>query len=230
MLPFTTFADRGALMSAAADRIESALHHGLAERGRACAALSGGASPEPAYRILAERPVDWRRVDFALVDERFVPPDDPVSNEGLLRRSLAPALRRGAALLPMFSPDTSLSAAAEVADAAYSRVRFDVALLGMGADGHTASWFAGAEGLSAAIDPASSRSVVALRAPHAAGSPYRISLTLAALRRAQRVLLLIVGHDKRERLEAARFESPEKQPVAALFTGVCPEPEILWAA
>jgi 6-phosphogluconolactonase len=99
----TAFDTRDALMRAAADRIAEVLENGLKSRGSACAALSGGATPEPAYRLLAEKSLDWANIIFALVDERFVPPEHEASNEGMLRRALAPALATDARLLPMYS-------------------------------------------------------------------------------------------------------------------------------
>jgi 6-phosphogluconolactonase len=222
----TTFASRDALMASAAERIADALKQGIAERGAACAALSGGATPEPAYRLLAERPLDWRRISFALVDERCVPSDHPASNEGLVRRALGPALSQGARFIPMFTQGEPPSRAADSAEAVYAPLSFDIVVMGMGADGHTASWFAGAEGLDAALDAANPRTVVALRAPQAAGSTDRLSLTLASLKRAGRVLLVITGDEKRATLEAAQAGA---SPVAALFNLPAP-PEVLWAA
>jgi 6-phosphogluconolactonase len=224
----STFPDRAALMAAAAERIADALRQALADRGAACAALSGGTTPEPAYRLLAEAALDWRRVSIALVDERFVPPGHPASNEALLRRALAPALARGAGLVEMFAPGLTPTEAAAQADARYAPLHFDIAVMGMGADGHTASWFPGADGLDAALDPDGARSVVALHAPKAEGTQDRLSMTFAALRRARRVLLLIAGEDKRARLAAA-LAGAEDAPVAALFRLPAP-PEVLWAA
>jgi 6-phosphogluconolactonase len=212
-------------MADAADRIADALRQGITLRGGACAALSGGATPEPAYRLLAEKPLDWRCVSFALVDERCVPSDHPASNEGLIRQAFAPALSQGARLIPMFRPGAPPSRAADLAEAAYAPLRFDIAVMGMGADGHTASWFAGAEGLDAALDAENPRSVVALRAPQAAGSANRLSLTLTALKRAERVLLIITGDEKRAALQAA---PASKAPVAALFN-LPVQIEVLWA-
>lgn len=224
MRAITAFDTRDGLMAAASRRVSEALVLGIQARGSACAALSGGQTPEPAYRRLAHESVDWTRVTFALVDERFVQVDHPFSNEGMLRRSLRGAIGSGAALSPMFSPERTLEEAADLADAAYGALHFDVALLGMGADGHTASWFPGASGLAAAMDPASPRSVVAVRAPQAAGASERLTLTLAAIARADRVLLVITGEEKRSLLERAVDE-----PVTALFNSLPRPLEVLWA-
>ncbi len=214
-------------MEAAAQRLGEAITQALTLRGTACAALSGGATPAPAYRKLAGRGLDWRRVSFALVDERFVPVEHEASNEGMLRAALAPALDRGATLIPMYAPALTHEAAAARADATYAPLKIDVALMGMGADAHTASWFAGA--LGDALAPDNPRSVIATTAPGAAGSGRRLTLTLATLSRASRLLLLIAGEDKRAVLEAAMGASPSAAPVAALL-GLSAPLEILWAA
>ena len=121
------------------------------------------------------------------------------------------------------------SPTADAVDAAYAGLSLDVALMGMGADGHTASWFPGGDGLATALDAKSERTVVAVHAPQAAGAADRLTLTRAALDRADRVLLLITGNDKRERLEVALTQKIEDAPVAALFARPGRQPEVLWA-
>lgn len=225
---FTAFASREALMGHVAARIETALRDGVSERGAACAALSGGTTPEPVYRILAATDLDWSKITLALVDERFVPIDQAPSNEGLLRRALAPALARGATIAPMYFDAPTPAAAAARADALYAPLQFDIALAGMGPDGHTASWFPGASGLAEALDLANPRFVIALHAPQAYGAPERLSLTRSALARARRIIVLMVGEDKRLKLDEALAQEAQTAPIAALLA-LPNQPEVLWA-
>lgn len=228
MIPnLTTFESRDALMSAAAERMADALRAGTAARGSACVALSGGSTPASAYARLAAMALDWPKVTLALVDERFLPPSDEASNEALVRRTMADALAAGAQCKPMYFPEPTPADAADRAEALYRDLTIDVALMGMGEDGHTASWFPGVPALGNALDLDNPRTVMALSAPQAAGSPDRLTLTRRAVARAGRVVLLITGDEKRARLEQALQHNDA--PVSALFAPNLPAPEILWA-
>ncbi len=172
-------------------------------------------------------PLDWAKVTFALVDERFVPPNDAASNQALIQRTLGPAFGKGARLAPMFFPAATVTDSAEQADARYAPLRIDVALMGMGEDGHTASWFSGSSQLGGALDLDNPRTVVAVHAPQAAGVADRLTLTRAALSRAGAVLLVITGDDKRARLESALAQ--HDAPVTALFNDKLAAPQVMWA-
>lgn len=224
---FTAFADRAALMQAAAARMAQAARDAIAARGEACLALSGGSTPEPAYSTLADMALDWTKITLALVDERFVPPDDDASNEKMIQRAFAPAFARGLNFKPLFSATSTAAQAAERAEVIYAPLHIDLAMMGMGGDAHTASWFPGAA--TRALDLNERRSVIDIHAPHAAGAADRLTLTLSAYNRAGAALLLITGQDKRERLSWAVRQSAEVAPVAALFSPGAPPLEIYWA-
>jgi 6-phosphogluconolactonase len=220
--PLSIFSSREAMMTAAATAIAEALAFAIAARGSGCAALSGGATPAPAYRLADRKPLAWPKITLALVDERFVAPSEPASNERLVRDNFAAALAAGASFAPMFS-NAALDEAARQADELYKNLRLDIAVMGMGADGHTASWFPGAENLAALLDLAQTRSVAWVRCIDAQPVTDRLTLTRAALARADRLLLLITGEEKRARLEAG------DGPIAALFSPEMPPCDILYA-
>ncbi|HYD72611.1 MAG TPA: 6-phosphogluconolactonase [Candidatus Binatia bacterium] len=226
-LAVTEFATRDALMQAAAKRMADTLTDAIAQRGSACAALSGGGTPAPAYRALSALPLDWPKITLALVDERYVPPQDAASNEGLVRREFKDAFEAGAQFKPMYAPPT-VEHAADIAEQIYAPMRIDIALMGMGGDGHTASWFPGAAQLGEALGLDNARTVMAITAAQAEGSTERLTLTRSAFTRIEKVVLLITGADKRARLEAAL--AGDYAPVAALFAPALPEPEVFWSA
>src|SRR5690606_82450 len=117
----------------------------LKEAGSFTLAVSGGRSPIPLFERLATLELDWPRVHIQLVDERFVPPDHPDSNEGLVRRHLLVDNAAAADFHGLYQADASIEQAVAYANANLRPV--DLAILGMGEDGHTASIFPGARQL-----------------------------------------------------------------------------------
>lgn len=195
----------------------------IAERGRFCVALSGGSTPRRMYEILAGSPggapFDWRRVEVFWGDERAVPPEDPDSNYG----AAAAVLLNKLGVLPSRIhriegelPDPE-EAAARYQDE-LARVfatppdglppTFDLILLGMGADGHTASLFPYSQALTERQRWVVGHHVARLGKP-------RITMTPPILNRAAEVRLLVTGAEKaatlREVLSGPR--EPERLPV-----------------
>lgn len=188
-----------ALAAAVADDLRAA----LAERGQATLALSGGNTPKAFMQALSHQDLDWSRVQVTLVDERWVPESNERSNARLLREHLLQGRAARARFLPLYRPvaDPEQALQTLAADLAALGPRLDVAVLGMGADGHTASFFPGGDHLAQALDPAGAATVLPMRAP-GAGEP-RITLSLAALLAARRLYLHVEGQAKREVLQSA---------------------------
>lgn len=211
------FADATAMAEALADAVAAQLRAAIAQRGCASLVVSGGRSPIPFLRALAERSLDWARVTVTLADERWVPPDHPDSNAGLVAANLLRGPAARARFVPLYggeaTPEAGLSACAE-------RLRdlprpFDVVILGMGDDGHFASLFPGIAGLAELLSE-SGPALAATTPPAAAHA--RLSLGVSALLDAHRVFVQIQGGTKREVIEAAaRCENAEKLPIATLL-------------
>lgn len=189
----------------AADRFVSAAEAAAVERGRFAVALSGGSTPEKLHRMLASPEytgkVAWEQVFVFFGDERIVPHDDPDSNYGMAKRTLLdhlPALPPGN-VVPV---STDLAAAEDCASSYETALRdafhehngvpaFDLVLLGLGDDGHTASLFPGRPALSV-----TDRLVVA-SPPGVLPPPVdRVTLTFPVLNAARAVLFLVAGEKK----------------------------------
>jgi 6-phosphogluconolactonase len=188
--------DPEALADALAGAVANDLRAAINGRGHAVLALSGGTTPERFLRRLSEQPVEWLRVTVTLVDERWVPATHERSNARLIRETLLHGATTHARFVPLYTgaPDPE-SACAEVAQRIGALpVPLDVAVLGLGLDGHTASWFPDGDHLVQALDPDGAATVLPMRAP-SAGEP-RITLTLPVLAAARRLYLHIEGPDK----------------------------------
>lgn len=200
------FEDAAAAAARIADLIALQLACGVAERGLATMALSGGSTPAPLYRALAERDADWPNIAATLVDERMTPPGSAGSNETFLRTTLLTGAAASIRFTPLFSHATPAAAAEAASRALQPLVRpFDIVVLGMGADGHTASFFPQADNLGAAMSPTASP-VVAIRARKSAATGEhldRLTLALREIVAARRIVLLISGEEKRAIFERA---------------------------
>jgi 6-phosphogluconolactonase len=206
----TVLDDRNALMRAAADRVVGLAARAIAAHDRFNWALAGGSTPETLYRLLADRDhvalVDWSKVHFFWGDERCVPPDHPDSNYRMATMALLETIAPPRQNVHRLEGELDPELAAERYQAELERhfglrvgqglPQFDLILLGMGGDGHTASLFPGTPGLEE-----TRRWVVANRV-EALGTT-RLSLTLPVINGAAHVLFLVAGADKAERLAQA---------------------------
>lgn len=194
----------------AASRFVDAANRAVAARGRFSVALSGGSTPRKLYTLLTQPPyrqsIDWSKVNLFFADERHVPADHPDSTALLVRETLlqgVPVPEEQVFVMP------SGNAVPEVDAAAYARTleiffgsglpRFDLMLLGMGPDGHTASLFPGYPdypGTVAAVHDSP-------KPP-----PDRLTLTLPVINQAREILFLVSGSDKAQALKTVFDSAP----------------------
>ncbi len=189
--------------AALAEAVAGDLERTLSARGSALLALSGGTTPKRFMQDLSRHALDWASVTVTLVDERWVPPTHPRSNARLVNENLLHGKAAEARFVPLYvdapTPENALPRVAARIDAL--PLPPDVAVLGMGTNGHTASFFPGGDHLAEALDPDGKASVLPMRAPDA-GEP-RITLTLPVLVAAPSLYLHIEGAKKRHVLEQA---------------------------
>jgi 6-phosphogluconolactonase len=202
--------DPDEIARAGAAEVAGAARESVRERGRFALALAGGDTPRRLYRLLAnDAAVDWSRAELFFGDERAVPPDHPDSNYRMARETLlAPAGVEPRRVHRIEAERADLDLAARAYEAELVRVlgeveglppRLDLVLLGMGADGHTASLFPH----SAALKECE-RAVVA---NEAAAVGRRITFTFPLILRARRLLVLVAGEEKAAAL-ASVLEGP----------------------
>jgi 6-phosphogluconolactonase len=205
--------DRGQLAHSLAAVVAEALQLRVAESGKAVLAVSGGSTPDLFLQALSQRALPWSEILVSLVDERCVDESHVRSNAGFVRRNLLQQRAAEARFVPLYADGGIAPTAAAVAGL------IDVAVLGMGTDGHSASWFPDARELEDALDPANSSPLLLMEAP-SAGEP-RISCSLSAIVRAPFVMLHIEGAAKRELLRKAATsdadDASRRWPVRALL-------------
>jgi 6-phosphogluconolactonase len=211
-----------ALVALAAARIRARAARTIAARGRLRIALAGGSTPRALYPHLVTG-VDWTRTDVFFGDERAVPPDDPQSNYRMARETLLePAAVPAASVVRWQAESPDLDGAARAYEQAL-RDRggppwLDLALLGLGPDGHTASLFPGTAALAV-----EDRLAVANDVP--AHGTRRLTLTYPALLGTTEVLFLVTGAEKRQAL-ADILRPDSKLPAARIVHR--PDPVVIF--
>lgn len=201
-------ADRSALAAMASDRITACIIQSLNQKERVQVALSGGSTPESAYHLLAQQNLPWERLDFFLGDERWVPADDPLSNARMVRASLLSSQESAkSSFYPVPTDASSLEIGVNAYQSTLEKVCnssppvFDLVLLGLGDDGHTASLFPGT-----AATKVHDRWVTV---GEGKGIP-RITFTVPVLCAAKSVLFLVAGAGKQQALK--RLLDPQEDP------------------
>jgi len=194
-----TFKDSQELSASASKSFIELAKKTIAERGRFLVSLSGGGTPMKLYEQLANEKLDWHHVHFFWGDERCVPLDDPGNTYGQTKKILFDKI--GMTNIHRVASDLEPAAAAQAyahtlsgfADAPFDFPRFDLVLLGMGDDGHTASLFPGSP---VSVDSPT----VAVTAHYQDRPANRVSLTPLVFNQARNIWFLVTGAGKAETL------------------------------
>jgi len=197
-----THQSRQNLAESLSDDIVTKLSGAIKHRGFGSIAVSGGSTPALLFKTLSSRHLDWQNIRVTLVDERCVPISDNRSNAKLVANLLLQNEAASANFTPMYlgaygsSPDIS-----DIENRLRPLLDLDVVVLGMGNDGHTASFFPGGKGLAQATDKDTKTLVCAVEAD-AAIEP-RLTLTLPVLLAADLLVIHIEGDEKLSTMKTA---------------------------
>ena len=225
-----TFPDRTTLAQTLAAEVADALRAQVAKGDPATLAVSGGGTPKKFFRELSTAELDWEDVTVTLVAERWVPETDDRSNARLVKENLLQNEAAAATFVPLVtdagSPEGGLLEAQErIADLSGP---LTAAILGMGSDGHTASFFPKGDRLEDALDMSGKLLVVPMRALSAMEP--RITLTLPMILAAKSLVLHIEGDSKMATLEKALAgDDPLEMPIRAVIEHAPRPLEVVWA-
>ena len=212
-----------------AEFVAQRLCEAIALRGTASLVVPGGRTPGGALSCLSKQDLAWGRVTVTLSDERCVSESNADSNAALVRHSLLQGAASAATFIPLHDESgTSPEASAYLASEALAAIRddFDVVILGMGEDGHTASIFPDSPQLAAALadDAPDCIAVEASKPP-----PQRLTLSARRLRNSRCQILLITGTEKMQAFDAALAPQDTRSlPIRMVLQGKS-ETHVFWA-
>ena len=211
------FPNRSALDQALANSVAGVLAKAIEQNGSAALVVSGGSTPLHLFRRLSSMPLEWHKVTVLLADERWVPPDHDDSNERLVRKSLLVSGAASARFVPLKTTHANAQQAeSSVHNTLAALGRFDLVILGVGDDGHTASLFPCATALPEGLDMVSGRLCLAIQprsAPH-----QRMTMTLPRLLDSENIFIHITGEKKKSILDLAwKKNDPLMLPIAAVI-------------
>lgn len=229
------FNDRPSLFTHLTNDCHTHLTKALNEHCTTTLMVSGGSTPAPLFEALSLSDLDWNNIRVALVDERWVDQNHSASNEGLIDRSLLINNAQQSIFTGMKTKATSATEGVAETEASYQTLPkpFAITLLGMGSDGHTASLFPHADGLSEALSEENEQltAVINAKPSKVTGSnTERLTLTLSGLLHSERFILLLTGEEKLVTFREAMTEGPiEDMPIRALLRQSKVPFELYWA-
>lgn len=212
-----------------ANEIHQLLASAIEKRGEAFLVVSGGRTPQQLFNTLAQLPLDWSKVVITLADDRFLSETETDSNERLVKASLLQHAASAATFISLYAAHQKAEdAIPELLARVANLPTFDVVILGMGEDGHTASLFPCSAELSAGL----AKDAADLLAVNPTTAPYqRISFSRRRLQDSRAVYLHLVGASKLQVLQvAASNQDVAQMPIRAFIQQTDPELSVMYAA
>jgi 6-phosphogluconolactonase len=209
-------------------KITTLLRDGIEENGRASLVVSGGSTPADLFNALSKAHLEWDKIDISLADERWVNNTDDASNEKMLRAKLLINNAANANFVPLKTQHDDAEDAVLTCTDNLQKMRtpFDVLILGMGEDGHTASLFPCSEQISQALDLESGNAYIAVQPTTAPNQ--RMSLTLPALLNSNKIFLHVTGESKKEVINTVLSDDDALvMPIRAVINNA--DVALLWA-
>lgn len=231
MYTLNEFDQKETLDNDLANKVANILATAIADNGKASLAVSGGSTPKGFFKALSQKDLAWDKVTITLADERWVPMNDEASNTRLVHENLLQNKAQAATFFHLVNGEhltaeilTDLNLAAKV-----KLLPFDVLILGMGEDGHTASLFPCSDEIEQALSISNEDSLIKVipkSAPH-----QRISFTFSHLIQSKNIILHVCGEGKKTVLAKANADTDiMNMPIRAFLQHSQASTEIYWAS
>ena len=224
------FENRDSLVDALTDHITKSLNTAISKKGTANFIVSGGNSPKSLFTALSQQKLSWEKVTVFLSDERWVNTTSPDSNENLIRNTLLIDNAANAIFIGLKTSDKTAAAGVNNCNQALTALdsAFDISVLGMGTDGHTASLFPNTAELAltvSASNPLHCNAITPIDAPYE-----RMTLTLPTLLNGNEIILLIMGDEKKTTFEKALNGGDQSEmPVRYILQQPMTKVSVYWA-
>lgn len=222
-----TFSSKQEAAETLARDVASWLKEAVDARKKASLVVSGGSTPKPFFEALGTMDLPWEKIYVTLADERWLSPGSEDSNEKLVRAHIKNLVH----FVPLKNAAATPAEGEKEAEAAIkSLLPFDVVILGMGDDGHTASLFPNHAGLKEGLKQDSQRICLGIE-DSPKPPPSRMTLTYSALVHCSHLILHITGNDKQQVLEKAKESTNVIElPIRAFLNQLQTPVDIYWAA
>ena len=206
------------LVADLSQNIAEIIDEAIQKKGRASMAVSGGSTPKPLFEELSLIDLDWPKVDLTLVDDRWVDANHKDSNELLVRTHFIKNYAERVNFVPLKNDESTAIKGVSLTEEALTNFKmpFDIVILGMGADGHTASLFPCSDELERGMDLNTDHTLISTNPKTA---PYeRISLTAKSIMDSKKIFLHLNGSSKLNTLEEAmNLSDSSKMPIYAFL-------------